>query len=419
MVHLGFLERCQAETGRSSGFRPKGRCGGVNGLCRGHKGFDWCNTSATDFIWGAWRLTTALSIQTMKPFHPDSTPFQESTLLGGLTAADDSPLQVASTRVSMFDACHVGVVLRAVLFVEAVVAVSSMFESIGVTDWLMRFSLLTGGVLPATLAWLIAACALKKRLMKLRQSFQWLAGIALGAVAGVYGCALLGFMGMLESVPWLASGAAGALLSSVLLAGLFWRARARTPAATAARLAELQSRIRPHFLFNTLNSAIALVRAEPLKAEAVLEDLSELFRSALADPAESVTLEQEITLAQRYLAIEEIRFGDRLRIEWQLDPHAGQAKLPPLLLQPLVENAIRHGVEPSASGAQVKISTLRRGSVVVVKVSNTSPGGAGTPGHGLALANVRDRLVLLHDVQARFQTARKDGVFQVRLEIPA
>ena len=319
----------------------------------------------------------------------------------------------------MFDACHVGVVLRAVLFVQSVVGVGAMFVASQPLDWLLRFSLLTGGVLPATLAWLIAGCALKARLARLVPAGQWLAGIGLGAVAGLYGCGLLGFMGMLQPEPWFASAAAGALLSAMLLAGLFWRARARTPAATTARLAELQSRIRPHFLFNTLNSAIALVRAEPLKAEAVLEDLSELFRSALADPAESVTLSQEITLAERYLAIEKIRFGERLNISWQLDAQAMQARLPPLLLQPLVENAIKHGVEPSATGAQVKISTELRGSTVVVKVINTTPEGVGERGHGLALANVRERLLLLHDVQARFQTVYKDGIFQVRLELPA
>jgi len=204
----------------------------------------------------------------------------------------------------------------------------------------------------------------------------------------------------------------------MVLAGIFWRTKARTPAATAARLAELQSRIRPHFLFNTLNSAIALVRAEPARAETMLEDLSELFRSALADPAESVTLAQEILLAQRYLAIEKIRFGSRLRVRWHLDTRADAARLPPLLLQPLVENAVRHGVEPSASGADIRISTVRRGSTVVVKVTNSVPAGGGQPGHGLALTNVRNRLYLLHDVQAQFQTSCKDGLFQVRLEIP-
>ena len=352
---------------------------------------------------------------------PAQSAFAESTLQGSLTPLDDGlvELPALSSRPNMFDACHVGVVLRAVLFVQAVVGVGAMFVASQPIDWLLRFSLLTGGVLPATLAWLIAACAMKARLARLRSSGQWLAGILLGAVAGLYGCGLLGFMGTFQPAPWFASAAAGALLSGMLLVGLFWRARARTPAATAARLAELQSCIRPHFLFNTLNSAIALVRAEPLKAEAVLEDLSELFRSALADPAESVTLGQEIMLAQRYLAIEAIRFGERLQISWNLDALAMQARLPPLLLQPLVENAIKHGVEPSATGAQVKISTERRGDVVVVKVNNTTPAGAGQRGNGLALANVRERLLLLHDVQARFQTVYKDGIFQVRLELPA
>lgn len=354
----------------------------------------------------------------MKPTHYLQT-LDESTLHGSSILDDEMAAPRPPPRASMFDACHVGVVLRAVLFVETVVGVGAMFGVDGVADWLLRFSLLTGGALPATLAWLIAVCALKVRLNRLAISHQWLAGMALGALAGLYGCGLLVLIGPLQPAPWLASAATGALLSAVVLAGLFWRAKARTPAATTARLAELQARIRPHFLFNTLNSAIALVRAEPAKAEAVLEDLSELFRHALDDSAESVTLGQEIALARRYLAIEQIRFGERLQVQWSLDERADQAKLPPLLLQPLVENAVRHGVEPSAGGAQIKISTVRRGSTVVIKVTNSTPAGAGERGHGLALANARERLTLLHDVQASFRTAFKDGVFQVRLEIPA
>lgn len=350
--------------------------------------------------------------------HP-SSQFEDSTLHGGLAPAGGLKTSSPPLRASMFDACHVGVVLRVVLFVEAVVAVGAMFGVPGPLDWLLRFSLLTGGVLPGTLAWLIAVCALKTQLQKLATWLQWLVGVFFGAGAGVYACGLLSAMGLLQQTEGVASGATGALMSAMVLAGLFWRTKARTPAAIAARLAELQSRIRPHFLFNTLNSAIALVRAEPAKAEAVLEDLSELFRHALAAPTESVTLGQEIALAQRYLAIEQIRFGERLRIEWSLDASAEGARLPPLLLQPLVENAVRHGVEPSASGAQLKITTQRRGSTVVVKVTNSSPAGVGERGHGLALANVRDRLFLLHDVQAQFRTAFEGGVFQVRLEVPA
>ena len=230
---------------------------------------------------------------------------------------------------------------------------------------------------------------------------------------------MLNLVGLLDPAPWLASAAAGAWLSALGVAGLVLRARARTPAGTTARLDELQARIRPHFLFNTLNSAIALVRAEPAKAEALLEDLSDLFRHALVDQGEFVTLAQETTLAERYLSIEQVRFGERLRVHWSLDPRAADAQLPPLLLQPLVENAVKHGVEPSATGADVHIFTERRGSTVVIKITNTAPGGQGVPGHGLALDNVRDRLSLLHDMQSQFQATFKNGIYRVRIEIPA
>lgn len=328
------------------------------------------------------------------------------------------PSEPVPVRVMVFDACHVGVVLRAVLFVETVVGVGAMFGAVNFMDWVTRLSLLTGGALPATLVWLIAACSLKKVLARMSSAAQQWAGVTLGALAGLYGCGVLALVGLVEPIPWLASAFSGALLSAALVAALIWRAKGKTPAATAARLSELQARIRPHFLFNTLNSAIALVRAEPARAESLLEDLSDLFRHALMDLGEAVTLEEEITLAKRYLAIEQVRFGDRIQVEWVLDPSASAAKLPPLLLQPLVENAVRHGVEPSPEGAQIRISTQRRGSTVVIKVSNTVPSGHGERGSGLALGNVRERLKLLHDVQGQFRSVFQDGIFHVRIEVP-
>jgi two-component system, LytTR family, sensor histidine kinase AlgZ len=324
----------------------------------------------------------------------------------------------APPPVLIFDACQVGVILRAVLFVQLVLAVGVMFGSVSPADWLARLALITGAALPATLIWLISACALKKQLQRLPKVGQWLGGISLGVLAGLYGCAMVAFLGITPDVPWLASAATGALLSAALVAALVWRAAGRAPASANARLAELQSRIRPHFLFNTLNSAIALVRAEPARAEAVLEDLAELFRSALVDRGDAVPLSQEIELAQRYLAIEEVRFGKRLRVQWVVDEAANQALVPPLLLQPLVENAVKHGVEPSADGANIKISTQRRGSTVVVKVTNTVPAGHGQQGHGVALRNVEDRLKLLHDLQTAFRATMVDGVYQVRIEVP-
>ncbi len=339
---------------------------------------------------------------------------QESQILSGF-----HPLAAPPSRAALvFDACQAGVILRAVLFVEVAVAVAALFGAQNTWDWLTRLALWTGGALPAVLVWLLAACSLKQPLARLPLRLQNLCGVVLGGMAGVYGCAMLALIGLLDPVPWLASAAAGAWLSALVVAGLVLRARARTPAATTARLGELQARIRPHFLFNTLNSAIALVRAEPAKAEALLEDLSDLFRHALVDQGESVTLAQETTLAERYLSIEQVRFGERLRIHWALDPRAAGAQLPPLLLQPLVENAVKHGVEPSASGADVHISTERRRGTVVIKITNTVPGGQGAPGHGLALDNVRDRLGLLHDMQGQFQAGLKNGSFYVRIEVP-
>jgi two-component system sensor histidine kinase AlgZ len=321
-------------------------------------------------------------------------------------------------RELLFDTCQVGVVLRAVLFVEAVVCVAALFGAQSALGWVAQMGLLTGAALPAVLAWLLAVCALKRVLARRAMPVQWTLSLALGGLSSLYGFGLLVWMGLVGTESWLATIAAGTLVAAILVAALIWRAKARTPASTAARLAELQARIRPHFLFNTLNSAIALVREEPAKAESLLEDLSELFRHALAESNEAVALQQELELAQHYLAIEKVRFGDRLQIEWSLDESAFGAKLPPLILQPLVENAVKHGVEPSPDGAVVRISTQRRGSVVVIKVTNTVPAGSGARGNGLALDNVRQRLALLHDVQGRFQSALVDDVFQVRLEIP-
>jgi two-component system sensor histidine kinase AlgZ len=320
--------------------------------------------------------------------------------------------------VLVFDACHIGVVLRAVLFVEVSLAVVCMYGATSLWDWVARVALVTGAALPGTLAWLLSACIAKRWLGAMPRAAQYALAITLGGVAGLYGCGLLALTGLLESPPWVASLFSGAVLSSLLVAALVMRAKGRTPADTAARLAELQSRIRPHFLFNTLNSAIALVRAEPAKAEALLEDLSDLFRQALKDPSSSVTLGEELTLAQRYLAIEQVRFGERLRVQWDLDPRADRAQLPPLILQPLVENAVCHGVEPSPVGADIKISTRCKGTVVVIKVTNSVPAGQGARGHGLALNNVQERLGLLHDVQGQFKSGLIDGVYQVRMEVP-
>jgi two-component system, LytTR family, sensor histidine kinase AlgZ len=348
-----------------------------------------------------------------------SLPASRSATTGHAGEGGAAPAIAMAAQPLVFDACHVGLILRAVLTVEVLVAVGVMFVTSSLQTWLTSVAVITYAALPAALLWLVVACALKRPLQRLSRAGQWLSGSFLGAMAALYGCAMLNAVGVVANPPWLASAVSGALIAAGLVAVLIWRAQQRAPAGAAARLSELQARIRPHFLFNTLNSAVALVRQQPARAEAMLEDLSELFRSALADAGESVALEQELELAQRYLAIEQVRFGSRLRLTWDIDPRSLGAQLPPLILQPLVENAVLHGVEPSASGAEIKISTQRRGSTVVIKITNTAPGGQGQAGNGLALKNAQERLALLHDVQCSFRCTWEGGVYQVRIEVPA
>lgn len=327
--------------------------------------------------------------------------------------------------VRVFDACQVGTVLRAVLVVQGALACGALFVAATPLNWLGHWALWTGGALPGTLGWLLLVCSLQVPLQRLPRSGQYAAGTGLGALAGLGAGALLDALGALgPAPPWLACAASGGMLAQLLVMGLVRRAQARQPTTTAARLAELQSRIRPHFLFNTLNSAIVLVRAEPEQAETLLEDLSDLFRHALREPGEAVTLDDEIALAQRYLAIEAVRFGERLQVDWALDPAAGQALLPPLLLQPLVENAVKHGVEPCPDGGRLRIETLRKGARVVVRLHNTVPAtrSATVPapgGHGMALANVRERLALLHDLSCEFHAGPSADGYAVRLVLPA
>lgn len=382
-------------------------------------------------MWGV-RAAVAPVVWACRPglwvleFLEEPSPVKDSRILSSFQElpAHGAALPLASmpehlrVRAEVFDAVQVGVVLRSVCFLQAVIAVAVLFQAGSFYGWLYQMAVITGAALPALLIWLLAVFALRLWLARLVEWQQWVAGGVLGMLVGLYSCGLLVWLGFANHRPWLASAMAGLLVSMVLMADLIWRARARMPASTKAQLAELQARIRPHFLFNTLNSAIALVREEPALAEDLLENLSELFRHALADTKQAVTLRQELALAEHYLDIEQVRFGDRLRVEWSIDDASLGARLPPLILQPLVENAVKHGVEPSPSGATVRISTHRRGSIVVIKVTNTVPGGTGKRGNGLALDNVRQRLALLHDVQGRFQSALVDGVFQVRLEIP-
>ena len=343
----------------------------------------------------------------------------------GATTFDIAPaLAVRRGPESAFDVCHVGVVLRSLLFVYGTMAIGMVFTATTLQGWLGLTAAGSSVALPAVLTWLLALCALKVLLARAPLVWQWVAAVGLGGVAAAGSAhlvaALLGDAGAAGFGALIGFGPplAGAAMAAAIFVWLRLRAKATVPAETTARLAELQSRIRPHFLFNTLNTALTLVRLDPARAEGVLEDLAELFRVAIGDTAESVSLSEEVELAQRYLDIEQIRFGSRLTVNWELDPEAGSARVPPLILQPLVENAVRHGVEPSTEGGVIRVRTRVKLGRAVLSIANSVPKEASRPGNGIALANVRERLRLMHDVAAQFETRLEADVFRVQIVVP-
>jgi two-component system, LytTR family, sensor histidine kinase AlgZ len=316
--------------------------------------------------------------------------------------------------------CEPGTILRALLGVQVIVAAGMAFDSATLSAWLGRGMIGAAVAVPATLAWVVLCCWATPLLQRLPAAGRLAFAAAVGAGAGGAACLPLRILGLGlgEGVNVAASVGAGALMGIAIYHWLELRLRATVPAATEAGLLALQSRVQPHFLFNTLNTAIALVRVDPTRAEEVLEDLSELFRAALGALDGDSTLGEEIRLARLYLAIEGMRFGKRLAVEWDIDDAVADVRVPSLLLQPLVENAVRHGVEPNDEGGRVQIRARVRNGRAWVQVVNTV-GSMGPAGHGIGLTSARERLHLMHDFRSEFQAGPIDGGrFRVRLAVP-
>jgi two-component system sensor histidine kinase AlgZ len=211
----------------------------------------------------------------------------------------------------------------------------------------------------------------------------------------------------------------GVLFTAALLAYFRLFAKAHSPALAEARLQALQARIRPHFLFNSLNAVLALIRRDPQRAERSLEDLADLFRTLMSDARQFVRLADEIALLERYAELEQLRLGERLRITWDLDGAPADALLPPLVLQPLLENAVYHGVEPGTGAAEVLVRIERRGDRVLARIENPYlEAEVQRAGNRMALENIRERLLLFFDAEARIATTAADGRYRVEIEIP-
>ena len=180
----------------------------------------------------------------------------------------------------------------------------------------------------------------------------------------------------------------------------------------------LTARIRPHFLFNSMNTLASLIAIDPVRAEQVVEDLSELFRAALKAGDFDIPLEEELALAQHYLRIEQLRLGDRLHVEYDLVDLPVQLKLPSLLLQPLVENAVYHGIQPLSAGGTVRLSAKVDASLLKITVENPFDARLCKPGNGMAQANIIARLRLAFGARANLQTHTNQGRYVAILTLP-
>jgi two-component system, LytTR family, sensor histidine kinase AlgZ len=187
----------------------------------------------------------------------------------------------------------------------------------------------------------------------------------------------------------------------------------------AARVHALQARIRPHFLFNSMNTIAALTRSNPPRAEAAVQDLADLFRATLSDKGDTITLAEELEVARTYQRMEQLRLGARLRVEWKTDALPPGALVPGLMIQPLLENAIYHGIEPRAEGGTITISGEVAGGLVTIVVRNPlDPAPGMREGNRLALANIRERLALLYGDRALMKSGRFDAEYIVTLRFP-
>jgi two-component system sensor histidine kinase AlgZ len=210
-----------------------------------------------------------------------------------------------------------------------------------------------------------------------------------------------------------------ALTTLAMLAYFDLRGRALSPALSEARLQALQARIRPHFLFNSINAVLSLIRQDPRRAELALEDMAELFRVLMADNRELTPLAREVELCRQYLGIEQLRLGARLRVEWQLDAMPRDALVPPLVLQPLLENAVYHGIEPRLEPGTIVINIAAvRDELHAVLRNPFRPDGDRHEGNRMALANIRERLALHFDAEASLTTRAGADTYEVRIVMP-
>lgn len=335
--------------------------------------------------------------------------------------------------------CQPPTIYSAMLLAEIVVIIAVLAPGSGSTDW---WSALTTGTVLAqwiALSDVAVLCLLRRHLLRLPPGLALTAILMLLLVTG-YSMAWLAFVvdralewGLTAPAQTLDRFVIGVAALALLVAALGLRYsyvhvqwRRQIEAQARIEVEALTARIRPHFLFNSMNTIAGLIQVDADLAERVVEDLSELFRAALNAGAANHQLIREFELCRHYLSIEELRLGERLRVHWDVDAAPPDFELPPLLLQPLVENAVYHGIQPLPQGGLVSISARVNAQQLEIKIENPTPipsteqGSLQIPakGNGMALENVRQRLHYAYQGAARLELEQRAGYYAVIVILP-
>ena len=314
---------------------------------------------------------------------------------------------------------NLGVSLRILVIVNLMLLIAAVMQAPAPTAILPGLARISAMAQPLLLLSLLLLYALNPLLQKL--PYRW--GAAAFLLAPCALASLLHYLGrdlLPHALPALTQSWLLCLTVAALLLHYFdLRRRALSPAVTEARLQALQARIRPHFLFNSINAVLSLMRNHPRRAETALEDMAELFRVLMSDNRELVPLAQELALCRQYLALEKLRLDERLSVNWQIDAMPPDALVPPLVLQPLLENAVYHGIEPLPEGGEVTIHIYMERHQVNIVLSNPlarQPVHQG--GNRMALSNIRERLALHFDVEASLSCRSEAGRYLVHIALP-
>ena len=341
--------------------------------------------------------------------------------------SDDAAITDDRTNIALPDFCSLASVFTLVVVAELVVAIDALAPDARM-DW-RGFSTATVFVVWLALLASLLLCRLTPLLIRWPRAVAWpLAWCALVALVAAASVVVAWLDRALATQLTPASGlrfvigntVLAALLGAALLRYFYVLAawRVRLAAVARAQFDALQARIRPHFLYNSMNTVAALVRVDPDAAERTVEDLSELFRASLGPSDKPSTLGAELALIDRYLAIEQLRLGERLKVHRELADLPADLEMPALLLQPLVENAVYHGIQPRREGGTLRIAGHRVSGGIEIEISNPLPDTASVPRSGHGLDNVRRRIAFHFGQRSGVQVRSEGGEFRVSVRLP-